>query len=250
MNTATPAPTRALVPWIGDRSGGRSEGGSSPVHFDPRRHGDAPFFDLARSLDRIGWAAPLGRERPSWVFYDCALMPGSMFGFGLPAAAVPAEVLGALGVSAATAAYEGLVPLSMLALIPTIDGHDLVQSLTAVDLAGVTAEELANATLRAGMSALGAGTLTAAVPWRSAFLSRFLAVGPLRVRTAWTPAHDEPRTVTFSVAAGGIAATDDVFALDPEDDEALTTLQREVEQGATLSIVATSGRAFTLARGR
>lgn len=248
MIDATLTPSRALVPWIGDRSGGRSGGGSSPVHFDPRRYGHAPFFDLARSLDRIGWAAPLGRERPSWVFYDCALMPGAMFGFGLPAEAVPPDVLAALDVPAAPGAR--LVPVSMLALIPTIDGHDLVQSLTAVDLADVSAETLAIATLREGMASLGAGALTAAVPWRSAFLSRFLAIGPLRLRTAWTPAHDEPRTVTFSVAAGEIAPTDDVFALDAEDDEALATLQHEVEQGAALSIVATSGRAYMLARGR
>lgn len=246
MSTNASIVSPLLVPWLGGRSAPRPSDGMA--YLDPRRLADAAFFDLARTLDRVGWAAPLSRERPSWVFYDCALMPGAFFGLALEAAHLPDVTRAELGVPNG---YLGLAPITMLALIPTLDGYDLVQSLAAIDLPDQSADALAVTTLIDGLRALGVRTLTAALPWRSHMLSRFLAVGALRLRTAWTPAHDEVRTVTFSVTVTQDSADvtgGHAFRIDPDDDATLTALQRDLERGAAMSIVGLEDGALSLVR--
>jgi len=183
VSAQTPDSER-LVPWVGGRADLFTALPSYVHRFDPRARASAPFFDRVRALDHDAWAEPLGRLRPSWVFYDCALVPGALFGYAL---------------AGTSTAAEDLVPVSLLALIPTLDGRELVQSLAARTLSDLTSDALAIHTLRTGVSLLNARELIAAIPWVSPFLSRFLALGPLRLHTAWTPAHDEPATLTFSV---------------------------------------------------
>lgn len=247
MSTHDLGSTLPLAAWLGGRSAPRSSGlDPGLARFDPRHLAHAAFFDAARALDRVGWVSPLSRERPSWVFYDCALMPGAFFGFALEADRLPPNARAELGVGEG---QRGLVPVSMLALIPTLDGCDLVQSLAAIELPGLSAEALAGVTLADGIRTLGVRALTAAVPWRSPLLSRFLALGPLRLRTAWTPAHDEPRTATFAIALGSPPmAAEGTVAFRRDDDAALVELQRELEAGVALSIVAVGDPHISIAR--
>lgn len=236
MSSSASHPSLPLVPWLGGRSAPPPLGqGPELARFDPRHLAHAAFFDAARALDRVGWSAPLLRERPSWVFYDCALMPGAFHGLALEADHLPPSARAELGVADA---HVGLVPIAMLALIPTLDGSDLVQSLAAIDVPGYSAEALARTTLLEGLRLLQVRAFTAALPWRSPLLSRFVAVGPLRLRTAWTPAHDEACTVTFAAVPGAAPlGAGEVFTLDPTDEAALIALQRELERGAALSII-------------
>lgn len=201
------------------------------VRLDPRERAAAGFVDALRELDRIHWCEPLGRVRPSWVFYDCALVPGVMCGF----------------------ADEHGAPCSFLALIPTLDGAHLVQALAAPD------DALAHATLHLGIELFAPSRLVVALPWSSPFLARFLALGPLRVRTAWTPAHDLPSTVTFDVApdpvrpprrqvgeggqraeSSGKNPTDVTHPLMPGDRASEQLLQLELELGVAVELRALS----------
>ena len=54
---------------------------------DPQLARHAAFLGLLRHLDALCFG-PNGMSMPSWVFYDCAVMPGGFFGFGIRAAAL------------------------------------------------------------------------------------------------------------------------------------------------------------------
>lgn len=228
MSAPGPSPiSDRLVPWVGGRADLFAALPATVQRFDPWLRSSAPFLAEVRALDHLAWAEPLGRVRPSWVFYDCALVPGALFGYALAPADVPPSLT-------TVHPLAGLVPVSLLALIPTLDGPELVQSLAARELPGLSGDELAIRTLRAGVAALGARELIVAIPWTSTFVARFLALAPLRVHTAWTPAHDEPRTVTLSLTphpSVSPARPHPGSALDL-DDTSLQALQAELEQGA------------------
>jgi len=217
-------PDERLVAWVGGRAELFESLPAEVRRFDPRVRASASFFDRVRALDHRGWADPLGRVRPSWVFYDCALVPGALFGFAL------------------SDPSGELVPVSLVALIPTLGGPELVQSLAALELPDLAEEVLAIRTLRAAILALDVHELLAAIPWRSPFMARFLAIAPLRVHTAWTPAHDEPRTVTFSLATRTSEPRASEGQRQDLDDAALAALQADIEAGASVTIVARDDR--------
>src|SRR6185436_12139699 len=56
---------------------------------NPQDVGSARFLHLLERVDDMIFG-PIGMEMPRWVFYDCAEMPGGMFGFAKPARALPA----------------------------------------------------------------------------------------------------------------------------------------------------------------
>ncbi len=195
-----------LTPWLAGRAELFAGGLASDVAcYDPRRTADAVFFEQLRTLDHEQWNAPLDRHRPAWVFYDCVLIPGVSFGY-----------------------QRDGVPVSMLSVIPTIDGADLVQCLAARALPELDEEALALTTLRAGIEALQINQLRAALPWGSRFFGRFLAHGALRLHTVWTPAHDELATVTFTLASAPNRIVPKNFDL--------KALQPELEAGADIVI--------------
>ena len=51
---------------------------------DPQVRGNAQFLEMLRRLDELTFA-PLGMPMPEWVFYDCAVMPGAVFGLSVEA---------------------------------------------------------------------------------------------------------------------------------------------------------------------
>ena len=46
---------------------------------DPMRASSGPFIDLVKRLDDATYG-PIALSMPSWVLYDCAVMPGVVFG--------------------------------------------------------------------------------------------------------------------------------------------------------------------------
>lgn len=205
-----------LIRWLAGRRELWPERLDGVVAIDPWQEEQAPFFDRLRELDRLTWCEPLGRVRPSWVFYDCVLVPGVSYGY------------------ATRDARGALHPVSMLALIPTLFGVELVQSLGATDGVAKTADELIDKTLREGAARLFAERLCVTLPWSAPLLSSLSAVGPLAVMTAWTPAHDEERSVTFELSIAGTPSQPHGARtrIDPRDDGALIALQHDIEAGA------------------
>lgn len=213
--------------------------------FNPHVVASGPFLNVLQRLDELTFG-PVGMPMPRWVFYDCAEVPGGIFGFGLPAAEVPEWVRRALKVEDD---YEGLVPLSMLVSIPMLEpGAWHTYTLCSINevAPGAAPAGLRLLTCAAGLSAIGATKTYGATQWRSSKLYAQTRFGPLDLLTAWTPAHSDPRTLTFQVdltperidrALSGerIPPPEDSGPLrfiDCDDDAELQSLQVELEAGA------------------
>jgi hypothetical protein len=214
--------------------------------FDPMRAASGPFIDLVKRLDDATYG-PLALSMPSWVLYDCAVMPGVVFGFGRPAPTVEPWVKTALQVPDD---YEGLVPMSILIAVPRVDRQSvLVYTLCSINqvAAGAAPEGLWRLTLAAGTRALGCEQMMATCQWRSPQLGLFAGMGPLELVTAWTPAHDNPTTCTFTVGTnrsarerllrGDLTGPEGIHRyLDADDHDAMQALQSEIEGGLRIAI--------------
>ena len=84
--------------------------------------------------------------------------------------------------------------------------------------------------------------------WRSPQLGLFAGLGPLDLVTAWTPAHDNPTTCTFTVPTdtrarerllrGDLTGPEGIHRyLDADDKAAMQALQREIESGLQIAVV-------------
>jgi hypothetical protein len=212
-----------------------------------RRHDR--FVNQIRQLDELTFG-PVGMPMPQWVFYDCAVMPGAVFGFGAPAANLEPWVRHCLKVPEG---YEGLVPLSTFIAIPMLVPDTwLMYSLCDVNqiAPGAAPEGLVQLTMILGLTVFRVKHLYGTTQWRTPKLRDFARLGPLDVVTAYTPAHSMPRTLTFhsAVTDDGIHAVLSgadttptaplaTHLLDVDDEVMLRRLQSEVESGAVWRIV-------------
>lgn len=214
--------------------------------FDPQHTDGRTFINLVKKLDALTFG-PMGLTMPDWVFYDCAVMPGAVFGFACPVETVDPWVRRVLEVPDD---HTGLVPVSVFIAIPMAHREaTLVYTLCSVNQAapGSAPEGLWRLTLAAGTAALGREEIVATVQWRSPRLGLFSGLGPLELLTAWTPAHDNPTTCTFRCtvdeeARGRLLRADirDVVDvqryLDADDQSAMRQLQGEIESGLYVAI--------------
>ena len=215
--------------------------------FDPTRTESGAFIQLVKRLDDITYG-PLGLSMPSWVFYDCAAVPGVIFGFARPAQSMEPWVLRALGVSAD---YQGPVPVSLLIAIPRVNREEmLVYTLCSINqvAAGAAPEGIWRLTLAFGTRVLGCTQLLGTCQWRAPQLGLFAGLGPLDLVTAWTPAHDNPTTVTFRVSTnadarqrllrGDSTGPEGIDRyLDADNFEQMKALQAEIEGGLRVAVV-------------
>ena len=166
------------------------------LHINPLTVGSQPFLDILQRLDELSFG-PHDLRMPRWAFYDCAEMPGGIFGFARRAADVPDWARRTLGVDEN---YSGAVPLSMYMAIPMLEpGAWLGHSLCSLDevVHGAAPANLALLTQAMGLQLFGVHTAYGATQWRSWQLAVSARFAPLELVTAWTPAHSDPRTVTF-----------------------------------------------------
>lgn len=226
----------------------RPFGTQAATVIDPTRLSSAPFLDLLHRLDGLTFG-PEGMPMPKWVFYDCAEIPGAIYGLACPAAALwPA----ARALVAPPADYTGLVPLSMYIAIPMQTpgawfGHNLASAGPVLRAAGGAPVELR------GLGALTKGlalrcfrveTFWGATQWLSKALFVHVKFGPLQLATAWTPAHSEVETLTYGFdvtdaklrASMGdssveLARPAPDFWLDGHDRAAMIALQDRLEAG-------------------
>ncbi len=215
---------------------------------DPLRMGSQGFLDLLHRLDGLTFG-PEGMPMPRWVFYDCSELPGAIYGLARPAATLWPEARALFQVPAD---YHGLVPLSMYIAIPMAHrgvwfGHNLASAAPALRVAGLRSVDLVGlGSLTKGLAlrAFGVRHFWGATQWDSDALFIHCKFGPLRLATAWTPAHSEPATLTygFDVTDQSLRASmGDLtielprpaaeFWIRAGDNEAMIALQDRIEAG-------------------
>ena len=172
-----------------------------PEHvFDPQKVSSGAFLNVAKTLDAMTYG-PLGLRMPDWVFYDCAVVPGAIFGFARPARDLEPWLRSGLNLDQD---YDGLVPVSLFIAIPTPKRKRWIgYTLCSINeiAAGGAPEGLRRFTLAMGTAALRIEHMRSTTRWRRPGLGIYASLGPLELVTAWTPAHDVPETVTFDVKA-------------------------------------------------
>jgi len=213
---------------------------------DPQALGNESFIRLVQQTNDLTYA-PIGLPMPDWVFYDCAVMPGAVFGFARRAERVEPWFRRALKIPDG---YTGLVPVSIFICIPTVRRDAaLVYTLCSVNQVAVGAapEGLWRITLALGIHAFGLHHMMAVSQWRSPQLGLYAGLGPLELITAWTPAHDNPATCTFRVATpdsavvrllrGDVTGPEGIDAyVDADDFEGLQAVQSAVEEGCRIAV--------------
>ena len=222
-----------------------------PVHvkhtFDPVRAATAPFLDRIERIDGLTFG-PRGLATPRWALYDCACLPGVIFGLGRAARELDAATRSALGAAAGEDDGE-LVPLSLLVAIPMLgDDRWLAYSLATAPLRDPI-PDLDLATLVLGLDLLRAREVTATAQWGSPELATIARLAPIHVRAAWLPAHDIPASAVLSIDLGArsLGAREEPrgqpprrpverFFVDTRDDAALRALQADIEAGRHIEL--------------
>jgi hypothetical protein len=214
--------------------------------FNPHDLASAELLSLVQRMDDLV-NQPVGMKMDRWVFYDCAEMPGAIFGFGVQAAKAPGWLRTAMGVKDD---YTGLIPLSNLIVIPMLPpGAFLSYSLCSVNQVcpGGAPEGLELVTLLLGLKVLGVRDFYSTTQWRAPTLQVYTQLGPLELLTAYTPAHSLPATLTFrfpvddvriaQALLGTPALAVNTVLLDADDTGAMRRLQGELEEGARYDVV-------------
>jgi hypothetical protein len=224
-----------LVPFFAGRhvkagtfaSAARVFGGRDVLHLDPQRVADAPFLAGLRVVDRL-FFGPRDQVMPSWVLYDCALAPGVVFGLATPASRLPPAFSSEFGT-----APESLVPVSMMSVLPRPDRR----SSLIHTLAWLSDATLGEMTLALGLDVLDLGEAIVTATWGSPELQLFANLHPLKLRTAWTTAHDVRATATFEFRTQPLALSEplETLATTPTDDR-LQALETRIEAGERLWI--------------
>ncbi len=214
--------------------------------FDPQKVSSGAFLNLAKKLDAMTYG-PLGLRMPDWVFYDCAVVPGAIFGFARSANGLQPWLREGLEIPDD---YEGLVPVSLFIAIPTPNRKQWIgYTLCSINeiAAGGAPEGLWRLTLGMGTAALGIERMRSTTRWRTPGLGIYASMGPLELVTAWTPAHDVPETVTFDLDTDDEArcrllrseqpATYAHRYLAADDAKGMIELQHEIEAGLRWAVV-------------
>jgi len=224
----------------------------NPQH---RRH--AEFLRMLQLVDRLTFG-PFGMEMPSWVFYDCAVMPGAVFGLAMPASSLEPWARDAMQIPAD---YAGLVPVSQFIAIPMLQGFAgnravpgtwLVYTLESLNQVspGIGPAGLLELTLFLGLQVFPIEELWGTTQWRSPKLMTYADLGPLDLVTAYTPAHSLPRTLSFRLSVAELHLTTLLVSprmhphapppnvlLDVDDPDALIALQLALEAGERVRVV-------------
>lgn len=216
---------------------------------DPLRTRSEAFLELLVRLDAATFG-PEGMPMPRWIFVDGAELPGGIVGFGQDARELSEAARRLLRVPPE---HRGLVPLSMYVAVPTWEpgvwmGHNLASlgpRLPDDDLRG-----LGGVTKAVALRALRASGQLGVTQWDSRALHVHTRMGPLALVTAFTPAHSEPRSLTYRAATDdaalrslarepGVTLRRPPAALHvrPDDEAAMRALQARIEAGERLAVV-------------
>ncbi|MEX1368704.1 MAG: hypothetical protein AB1Z98_36590 [Nannocystaceae bacterium] len=217
--------------------------------YDPTNLRSREVIDGLHHLDAFSFG---GQEMlmPRWVLFDCGEFPGIVFGFGRRARDLGDELRRAYDVIG-PAFNDVFVPLSMWVAIRCAEdgawfGHNLSSSNYVAQTEPLSG--LGTITKSYGVKLARVSKQYGATQWSSTSINLHLALGDMKLLSAYTPAHTHAETFSYRIDAGDdrISAplrpgwhrpTDggDRY-VDSDDPGAIRALQDEIEQGAKLQL--------------
>lgn len=219
---------------------------------DPTCTASASFLRLLERLDHLIYS-PSGMATPGWALYDCAEIPGVVYGLCACADELPAQARAALSASE----QDGDIPLNAVVAIPTVEAdHWLVYVVCGLaEIVPTGFPDLRAQTLRAALEWLGAREVSAVCHWAGDRIALHLERAALEVRAAWMPSHDRPATGCFHYV---VDAIEPHLRAEPAwipsgDETALQEIQAKLEAGRRFFVVDVRGDAgapeFALCEG-
>lgn len=219
-------------------------------HIDPTKLESEFFLHLLQRLDAMTFG-PEGMPMDKWVFYNCAEIPGFIYGFAMPCSELTDRERELFELPPA---YSGPVPISMYIAMPMYEsgcwlGHNLA-SLNPT-LPDRQLGFLATITKSIALKAYKVEQCFGATQWRSRALNVHTRYGPLDLLTAYTPAHSFAETLTYRfdvtdeklrAAMGDPEAQVQIHRPEPDlflstdDLEQMQKLQLEIERGAVFQM--------------
>lgn len=218
----------------------------SSMRFDPQRLRSSAFLERLETLDALTFG-PRGMAMPRWVFYDCSEMPSAIIGLAVRGAMLREEYLHPFRLADPRREW---VPVTIHILVPTLEpGVFFEHNLGSIGrgLAPRGRGGLGTATKALGARIYGAKEIVGAAQWDSPATAVHVKFGPVRLETAYTPAHSYPASFTYrhptdeatlervldAEPPPGPAATRNVAA---DDEVAMRALQRRIERGAVVTL--------------
>ena len=206
------------------------------LRFNPLQRSSSSFIDSVYSLDRISFGNQnMGMDK--WVFYDCAVMPGAVFGFSIHRSKLTKEDLQLFG-------HPKLeyIPLSMYIAIPTLEqgawfGHNLCSLNNKLSL---KLKGLGYLTKFFGINVFNPTKVLGATQWNSNALGLHLKFGPLKLLSALSKIHSKQNTLTYECFLNQdnerYIGSEQILQYFKPNEENLSKLQAYIENGATIFI--------------
>ena len=205
-------------------------------YYDPLKTESQWFIEHIYKMDELTFG---GQEMgmPKWVFFDCSVMPGIVFGYGIERSLLPIED------QKLFSSEHDFIPLSMYIAIPTMNdgewfGHNLssLNKILTMDLSG-----LGLMTKYFAMKIANIKKLIGATQWDSNALHIHLQLSNLKIKSAYTPIHTKKETLCYE---SSLLSEEKVFSSDRSshlnlveiNQEYITELQKKVENGVAFEI--------------
>jgi hypothetical protein len=207
---------------------------------DPLKLESKEFIELIYKMDKLTFGGQ-GMGMPKWVMFDCAVMPGAVFGFAISKNKLSKSDLEMFG------DVKGeYIPVSMYIAIPMIEkgswfGHNLssLNNIVSEKLSG-----LGLLTKYSAMKFLRITSLYGATQWESNALHIHLQIGDLVIKSAYTPIHSNaltlcykctplPEEIVFGESRISHLESNNLFHASEEN---IIQLQVEIENGNTFII--------------
>jgi hypothetical protein len=231
---------RGLKPYAVARRELAERGRHAVLSIDPTRTASVSFLRSLERLDGLIYS-PSGMATPRWALYDCAELPGVVYGLCASADRLPERACAALAVSA----QDGDIPLNAVVAIPTVEAdHWLVYVVCGLaEIVPTGLPDLRAQTLRAALEWLGAREVSAVCHWAGDRIALHLERATLEVRAAWMPAHDRPATGCFhySLEANEVCDFAEPVWIASGDESALRETQSKLEAGRRFFVVDARG---------
>lgn len=210
--------------------------------YNPLDINSKSFVDKIFKMDSLTFGGQ-GMGMDHWVFLDCSVMPGFVFGYQIRGGHLEQRDRELLGIQ-----KDEVFPISMYIAIPTMDkeiwfGHNLSSLNGVIDypLAG-----LGYLTKAAALKLFKVKILRGATQWDSKAINVHLKFSSLKLLSAYTPIHSKENTFCYEsyISSDNLMDKKEFndnfdFELDPTLDE-IKKLQKRIQQGEHFSLVGLS----------